>query len=221
MRNRVNVLSSAIPDATGYTFLNEGLEQSVADLGPIMQTASPAITAGSSTIALPEDIQDIKDINYSQVLPGTSTQQVYPITILDEDQFMETAGYLPGISNGFAFAAFIQTDLSGIQTLQLFPVVSTNGFINVYYSKRPLLWDPNNGNSLTDVDPMFQELAILWAAKLMCEARERDNWVKYYDDQYAKRLEAFKSRRTKRQKSRLGHVRDMDETIVTSPYWLP
>lgn len=221
MRARTNVLSSAIPDATAITFLNEGLEQSVADLGPIMQTASPTISAGSSSITLPEDIQDIKDINYSQVAPGTSTQQVYPITILDEDQFMETAGYLPGISNGFSFAAFIQTDLNSIQTLQLFPVVSTSGFINIYYSKRPLLWDPANPNSTTDVDSMFQEIALLWAAKLMSEARERDNWVKYYDDQYAKRLEAFKSRRTKRQRSRLGHVRDMDETIITSPFWLP
>jgi hypothetical protein len=220
VRARTNVQSSAIPDPTVVTFLNEGLEQAVADLGPILQTQSLAINALASSIALPEEIQDIKDINYSQLAPGNSAQQVYPITIMDEDAFMQIAGYLPGISSGFPFAGFIQSDASGVQTLQIFPVVTINGFINVYYYKRPLLWDPNTSGSVTDVDPMFQDLAIIWASKLMCEARERDNGIKYYDDQYQTRLAAMKQRRGRRLRSRLGVVRDVSETIIPSPYWL-
>lgn len=177
------------------------------------------MTAGQATIVLPADLQEIIDMTYSLVLPTTAGAVIYNISLLDEDNFMYAAAYQPANTGGQPQVAFIQSDISGQITLQLFPFIPSNGFFNIYYKQRPILWATPPSTDVSTLDSTYQEAAILWACAEVCEARQRATQSKMFWDRYEAQLEKMRATIRKRTRPRVGQVRDVTGTVFNIPYW--
>lgn len=219
-------------DTTIINFLNAAVEQVESELGGIYANTNLAVGPSQNSgnpqviIPLPVDIQEILDMTYSIVLPSVAGAVIYNVTILEEENFMYAAAYQPANSGGPPQIAMVLSDTQGTNpitagqlTIQVFPTISTNGYLNIYYKQRPVLWDANNLGYGTTLDSAYQEAAILLACRDVYESRQRTNMIKSADDLFDKQLEKMRSTIRKRTRPRWGQVRDVTGTIMNFPWW--
>ena len=218
VQNRTGQTSGLPTPAVILTFLNEAIEYVERRLGAVFANDSITIAQGSDSVALPPDMQEIINVNYSVSLPTTTNAVLYPIQLVQEGAFERLVGFAPGQSSGYPTLAFIQSDASGVMTLQLYPVIQTAGFINLYYKQRPALFADTTNNSVTNVDSMYQEAMITWACKAVCENRSQFGQpVQYFQGLFDKVLEQIKEDQALRQIP--GRNRWHDVMGRRGPYW--
>ena len=221
VQNRTGQTSGLPTAATILTFLNAAIEYVERRIGAIWTNKSIAIGQNANSVPLPPDLQSIINLNYSVSLPGTSNAVLYPIQVVQEGAFERLVGYAPGQSAGYPTLAFVQTDASGQITLQIYPVVQTPGYINVYYKQRPALFADTTNNSVTNLDSMFQEAMITWTCKAVCENRAQFGApVAYFDKLFDKVLEQITEDAGVRQTPGRNMVADVMSTGASNiPFW--
>ena len=223
-----------VPSASDVTtLLNAAIEQLGIETEPLLLNGSVAVTvANTNIITLPADIFRIRSMTYSTGLRGTIGVSEYEMVQLPVDEFIENSDYnvasavggIPTvytiIQDSAAAVALGATPTGGQMTMQFYPLASS-GYINYFYSARPTLWSAGDGTTTTNVDPAFQEPAILWTCARMCEARQNMNQARVFDEQFKAKLDSVHylvKRRARKSGSNL--VRDVSEGESVTPFWM-
>lgn len=217
LRTNENSLPST---ASLVTLLNAGIEQVTSALGPARVNGTIVLTSGQNVVTLPEDIQDLISVSFSTASPSASGTIVYPLTQMEQRAFMDFAGGMPGTSFGPPVAYFISSDVSNVQTMQLYPAATT-GQLNTYYRQRPQLFADATSASTTSIDSQAQEAMILWTCARLCESRERYQIAGVFQQQYDAKIEELRDIIQRRTTPKSGQVRDvMSMGRPGMPPWL-
>lgn len=230
VKDRTNAQFGEPSDATILRFLNDGLEEVATRLEPIIATASlPIVTPNTNLLAFPQDVERIRDANFSTGNPALGGTVVYEMVQLDYDVFIQEtdstpAGGIGGIPTIYSLIA----DQGGVQLIQIYPYANT-GYINIHYYKRPILWYLQTQGlppSYTDLDTVFQQAALEWACSMTSESREDDVTAKRYMDLFNYRfnmdnpfnLQLIAKRRVRKRGS--NTVRDVSINESVTPIWM-
>lgn len=229
VRRRTNLNFGFPSDADILAMLNDGLEAVATRIEPIIALASlPIVTPGTNIIAFPEDVERIRDINYSTGNPALPGTVVYEMVQMDYDIFLQNtestpAGGLGGIPTIYSIIQdFGGLSGPGAQLVQFYPFANS-GNLNLHYYKRPtLLTLPQTGVSYTDLDSIYQEAVILYACMQACENREdMGTSAKYFKGMFDTELEASNMiARRRARKPGAAVVRDVSEGASVIPVWL-
>lgn len=216
----------SFPGSDIILFANRGLELVVAEVGPVFVNLNPiALGIGVGTVSLPVDMQEVESISFSYP-PGPLTQQgiiVVPVKPRSQEEFMDFTGGMPTVGGGAPLEYFITSDAAGIQSIQVYPLPTVAGQLNVYYRQRALGWALNPGPPITysssNVDTSWQELAILWACKCVCEATNAFDKVQYFDAEYKSQLELAKFTIARRRRTKQTVVKEVWLDYSPWPGW--
>ncbi len=219
IRNRTGNTSGQPTDDIIRRFLNRGLQNLERQIGGIYATGSEPIAQGVNTITLPADYQNVININYSTTLPTASNAVVYPIQLLQEGAFERIVGYLPSQSIGFPTYAFVQTDASGLLTLQFDGILQTAGFINVYYKQRPQQYTDTD-KSVVQLDPMYEEGMIAFACAATCQNRAQYGPpLTYWNKEYRQSIDELRIAVQERTVPQRAVVADVSMDALAVPGW--
>jgi hypothetical protein len=215
-----------LPSATQIqAFLNAGMIEVAAEIGPTTANEQVACTPGVFTITLPVDVMEITSASYSTDLPTNAGVIVYPLTQMDQRRFFDFTGGLPTVGFGPPLAYTILTDSGGTMTFQLYPAPSggagpnNGGYVNLYYRQRPIPY-ADTATSTTNIDPIAQEPMILWACIEVLRARGRVEDIPPFEKRYADTLARAKEYTRRRTSPPSGSVRDVYAMpSPASPYW--
>jgi hypothetical protein len=202
---------TAQTDAQVLTLLNAGIEQVEAEIGGIRLYLPYDVTSGQQVITFNEDIQDIFSMSFSTgpLTPAPSTAIVYPMRMLEPEQFMQQCSGFPGVGAGPPTYFMIYQDENSVMTAQLYPPCML-GQLNVYYRGRPQLWADATVNSTTNLDTMAQEAVILWAICRVLESVQRGDESKdIFGPQYDDRVQKLKESMARRSVPKRGQVSDV------------
>lgn len=191
--------------------LNAAIEQIVAECDPIITMTSPPLAVNQPSVTLPADLMRIKSVSFSYPQAPITQIGVTVIAVIPRtaEEFYDIAGGAPSVGAGGPLVYFIQTDQSNVMTLFIYPFVAQAGQLNIFYSKRPNLWDPTNSGSTTDMDSAWQECCVLFALSVLAESLEKYDAVKIYDAKYDAQLAKAKSRVKERTRTKQAQVRDV------------
>lgn len=210
------------PVPTIIRFLNRAVEQMCARLdAPLTNVSIPVTVPNSNVFTIPADIWQLRNVSYSNGDPTVEGTTAYEMVLLPYDEFIQNtmstpAGGLGGIPTIFTFIE----DTANVITMQVYPLVSA-GFINLYYYQRGMLWDPNNPNSTSNLDSVFQECVIWRACSSTMNFREMDDRAAKYLSRYTTELEEAKALSGKRKrKNQSNTVRDVTEGDSIFPIWM-
>lgn len=160
--------------------LNDGLEKVATRIEPVIATASlPIVAPNTNILAWPQDVERVRDVNFSTGNPALGGTVVYEMLQLDFDEFIQETDSTPAGGIGGIPAIFsLIADQAGVMLMQFYPFAN-EGYVNLHYFKRPILWFiPTNGApaspSYTDLDSIYQEAAILYGCQIAAESREDD-----------------------------------------------
>lgn len=207
VRNLTN--ETTLPSDTIVTdFLNEGLEQVNDELEVLFKVWPVAVGAGLATVPFPQDIQEFQRATFSTALPTAPGVIEYPLTLLGSEAFVDQTGSAPTVAGGPVIYMRWTDDENGVLTAQVYPL-TTAGYVNIYGKPRPTLWDANNSNSLTNLDPTYQRVAVAWACVQTCRNRENYKKATYWQNEYERLLEQKRVTARDRKKSRGSVVRDV------------
>jgi hypothetical protein len=216
---RTNENSTSVPQATVLSFLNAAIGEIADSLGTVRKFITIPAASNQNVFNLPYDVQDVISASFSTLAPASAGTQVYRLEQLEQNQFFDFTGGLPGTGFGPPLAYMSQSDVNGYQTFQLYPP-SSGGLLNIYYRARPTIFT-DLVNSTTNLDPQAQELMIYWACARICEARERYTIAERFDAQYDKNLEESKDIISRRTAPKSGQVRDVTSSgRPGTPPWL-
>lgn len=219
VRTRTN--EPTLPDnPTIVDLLNEGLDQVVTELGAVLNQTTLVTTAGLISIPLGEDVQDVVRAFWSATTPLTAGWVPYEMVQFDWATFVQYTGGMLNMGGGPSYAFAIQSDTNGLLTMTVAPTTQA-GFIFVVYHQRASLWDPNDTNSLVNLDPSYQDLAVWYACARVCESVENISKAKYFDGKYQGGLDAARETIRRRTARHPSTVRDVTSGFGPMPAWWP
>ena len=203
------------PDNSVIGLLNAALEEVGSRLATIKTWFPIPIGAGVASVSFGlGDLQEVTSISYStSSAPDAAGVVVYQMQQKDAAAFFDETGDQPNSGNGIPTWYYIKSDQSQNLTMQVWPPPSQNGFYFVFYRQRPQLWgtgtDTASLASTTQMDSMWQELAILAACKHVCIANEKMDMGDWFEKQYEKLLMEYKDRILRRARPKGNIVRDV------------
>lgn len=222
VRRRTNLQFGQPPDSDITEMLNDGIRMTAKNFEPIItQTFLPIVSAQQNVLALPFDLERVRDANFATTNPSLSGANVYEMVQLDYDEFIQMTNSSPvgGIGGIPAIYTIIQ-DSSGVQLIQFYPYANVGGQLNLHYYKRPTLWT-STGSSTTDLDELWEEAVITYACQQVEENRENESGVKMYRTMHKEEIEENKLEAKRRLRKRgTNTVRDVSEGESIFPAWM-
>jgi hypothetical protein len=227
IRNRTNLVFGEPTDAVLVQMMNDGIEEVARRLEPVQTNVTVAVVnPNMNMFILPQNVERVRDANYSTGSPGAPGTIVYELVQLDYDTFIQETDASPagGIGGIPTIYSLIQ-DASGLMVCQFYPYTNTGQF-NFHVFKRPLMYTTDvNGNasttSYTDLDALWQGAVILFACSQICENREdyttADRFLKMYDKTMEENMLEVKRRVRKRG---TNTVRDVGVGESVIPTWM-
>ena len=221
VRRRTNSVFGQPSDADILAMLNDGIEVVAEYLESVIATAAlPILSANTNILAFPQNVERVRDVNFSTGNPSASGTVVYEMAQLDYDEFIQNTNSSPaGGIGGIPTMYSLISDQSGIMTVQFYPFANA-GQMNLHYFKRPTLWT-NSPTSYTDLDSSWQECVLLYACSQVMENREDTVTADYFWKKYEARVEENKGDLKRRERKQGGGViRDINEGAGVFPVWM-
>ena len=216
---QANQAGTAASNSNIILLANAGIEQIEAEIGGIRLLGNYPTVDNQIVQSLTADTQDIISCSWSTGPVTSPGALVYPMFQFPEGSFMDFAAGFPAVGFGPPTAYMVYQDQSGVMQLQMYPQAML-GQLNVYYRARPVLWDPANNLSTTNLDSMFQEAVVLWTVARVLEGRGRSGEAKdIWEPQIQRKMEELKARINRRTNPKSGRVRDVTNRGYPSGPW--